>query len=238
VVVASDSPYSTFIVVYNDGRAVTRTPQGNPGDAGHTPAAIHLAETLVPIWAADLKFELDQMQQLDDSDPDGRFTHRLDLQNVGVFGHSFGGAAALRFCRDDPRCRAGIDIDGIPFGSAGRGGMSKPFLFLLGEHGGEAGSGEILAQFHAIERGLPNQPNEITLAGARHFNFSDMALLKEHLLGRVSGLLGPIDARRGLAASADCVSAFFDTYLKHQPDALRGGRPGYPEVRVAPAGVQ
>src|SRR5207253_2759963 len=34
VVVASDSPYSTAVVVYQDGRIARRTPVGHPADEG------------------------------------------------------------------------------------------------------------------------------------------------------------------------------------------------------------
>ncbi len=41
----------------------------------------------------DVKFVLDELEKLNDTDP--RFKKRLDLQQVGVFGQSFGGYTAL-----------------------------------------------------------------------------------------------------------------------------------------------
>lgn len=34
---------------------------------------------------------LDQVEKLAKADPDYRFTGRMDMQNMGMFGHSFGG---------------------------------------------------------------------------------------------------------------------------------------------------
>jgi pimeloyl-ACP methyl ester carboxylesterase len=81
-----------------------------------------------------LGLALDHLERLNEADPSGRFVGRLDLQRVGVFGHSLGGATALQFCHDDLRCKAGIDVDGAPFGSVIAEGVSQPFLFLLAEH--------------------------------------------------------------------------------------------------------
>ena len=53
---------------------------------------------------------------------------------LGAVGHSFGGAQALQFCHDDARCRAAIDLDGIPFGSVVADGLFKPAMFLLSDH--------------------------------------------------------------------------------------------------------
>src|SRR3989442_16016703 len=56
-------------------------------------------------------------------DASGKFTGRLDMMRVGVFGHSFGGAAAALFCHEDSRCKAGIDVDGAPHGSVIQAGI-------------------------------------------------------------------------------------------------------------------
>ncbi len=109
IVVASDSPYLTGFVVFNDGRVVARK-SGIDFDDMSTA----LADKLIPVLSADLHFELDQLEQIDKNDPSNMFNGRLNLDEVGAFGHSFGGAAAAQFCHDDPRCRAGIDLDGIP----------------------------------------------------------------------------------------------------------------------------
>ena len=80
-----------------------------------------------------------QVQQLNEGDPSGRFNGRLDMQRVGVVGHSLGGATAAQFCHDDPRCKAGIDIDGMPFGNVIQDGLHQPFFFIRSDHNKETG---------------------------------------------------------------------------------------------------
>ena len=46
--------------------------------------------------------------------PGGRLRPRLDMRRLGAFGHSMGGVTAAQFCVEDRRCRAGLNLDGIP----------------------------------------------------------------------------------------------------------------------------
>ena len=130
MVVGFDAPYRSFVVVFPDGREIARAPQNN-SDVVSRPLQEQLANTLAQAWSADMGFALDQLERLNASDPSGRFLGRLDMQRVGVFGHSLGGATALQFCHDDSRCEAGIDVDGAPLGSVVTDGVTQPFMFLL-----------------------------------------------------------------------------------------------------------
>jgi hypothetical protein len=55
-------------------------------------ATQHLVTRLMNVWIADLKFVLDQLQELDANDPTGRFKGKFDMRKVGIAGHSLGGA--------------------------------------------------------------------------------------------------------------------------------------------------
>ena len=136
IVVGFDAPYRTFVVVLSDNRVVTRPPRNDPENL---PAdqANRLINRLLPMWTSDTAFVVNQLEQLNAADPSGKLTGRLDMRRLGMFGHSFGGATALQFCHDDPRCRAGIDLDGAPYGNVVQEGLEQPFLFLLSDHSRE-----------------------------------------------------------------------------------------------------
>ncbi len=97
------------------------------------------------------------LERLNASDASGKFTGRLDMTRVGVFGHSFGGAAAALFCHEDSRCKAGIDVDGAPHGSVIQAGINRPFMFLLSDHSHESGpeSSQVGANIQSIYDRLP-----------------------------------------------------------------------------------
>ena len=119
VVAGFDAPYRTSVVVFPDGRVMRRTPENNPELCAEKEQAQQAGcmSKLMTAWTSDIAFVLDQLERLNRSDAPGKFTGRLDLTRVGVFGHSLGGATAAQFCHDDSRCKAGIDVDGQPFGS-------------------------------------------------------------------------------------------------------------------------
>jgi pimeloyl-ACP methyl ester carboxylesterase len=237
VVVGFDAPYRTFVVVLPDGRVVRRLPEDNPENLGAGEAS-RLIDRLLPMWTSDTTFVVSQLERLDVGDPSGRFTGRLDLRRLGMFGHSFGGATALQFCHDDPRCRAGIDLDGAPRGSVVRDGLTQPFMFVLSDHARELSdpsSQRILADIRSIYARLPNGRLMVTLRGANHFSFSDEILLKSHYVVGLVRLLGfgRLEGRRGLAITAEYVHTFFDVYLKGAPSSLLADLSRrYPEVEA------
>ncbi len=241
VVVGFDAPYRTFTVVFPDGRVVRRIPENNPELCLEKtgPERDRCATRLLAGWTADIAFVLDRLEQLNTSDASGKFTGRLDMTHAGVFGHSFGGAAAALFCHEDSRCKAGIDVDGAPHGSVIQAGIDRPFMFLLSDHSHESDpeGSQIGANIQSIYNRLPPDGRAlIKIRGANHFLFSDDgALLKSHIVLRTIRILGivGIDGRRQLAVTAYCLRSFFDAYLKGTSvSRLKISSPLYPEIEV------
>jgi len=241
VVVGFDAPYPTFTVAFPDGRVMRRIPENNPELCLEKTGQERdrCANRLLSAWTADTAFVLDRLERLNTSDASGKFTGRLDMTRIGVFGHSFGGAAAALFCHEDPRCKAGIDVDGAPHGSVIQAGLDRPFMFLLSDHSHESDpeSRQILANMQSIYVRLPGDGRlRLVIRGANHFLLSDDgALLKSHMVQwtlRMLGILG-IDGRRQLAVTAYCLRSFFDAYLKGAGSSrLKISSPLYPEIQV------
>ncbi|MGB7848607.1 MAG: hypothetical protein WBL63_23545 [Candidatus Acidiferrum sp.] len=241
VVVGFDAPYRTFTVVFPDGRVLRRTAENNPELCLEKTGQEQdrCANRLLTAWTADIAFVLDRLERLNASDASGKFTGRLDMTRVGVFGHSFGGAGAALFCHEDSRCKAGIDVDGAPHGSVIQEGIDRPFMFLLSDHSHESDpeGNQIGANLHSIYDRLPPERRAfIEIRGANHFLFSDDgALLKSHIVLRTLRMLGivGIDGRRQLAVTAYCVHSFFDAYLKGPGvSRLKISSPLYPEIKA------
>lgn len=236
VVVGFDAPYRTTVVVLPNGRVIARPPRYNP-ESLPTGQANLLINRLLPLWTGDTNFVVRQLHRLNVGDPSGKFTGRLDIRRLGMFGHSFGGAQALQFCHDNPQCKAGIDIDGAPYGSVVRDGLRQPFMFILSDHSREQSpaSKQIFAELQSIYDRLPNGRYFITIRGANHFSFSDQMLVKCPLLISLMrfGGLARLGGRRGLAITAVYVHTFFDMHLKGAPPSLLANiSTRYPEVKV------
>ena len=130
---------------------------------------------------------------------------------------SFGGAQAAQFCSQDTRCKAGIDIDGRPFGSV----IANTGAFHVSAVGSRHAKGcreqRILSQIQAIYERQPHDSRlRIAIRGSHHFTFSDDgALLKSGVFRgglRLFGVLG-INGRRQVeitayrcARSSTCIS--------------------------------
>jgi predicted dienelactone hydrolase len=239
VVVGLDAAYRTGIVVFPDGRVITRTPENNP-ELFSGQDLERVGNKLLVVWTADIGFVLGRLERLNASDPSGKFTGRLDMTRVGVFGHSFGGAQAAQFCSQDSRCKAGIDVDGSLHGSVIQKGIQKPFMFLLsgqGDFSSDAEIRQIKADIDSVYDRLPaNEKLRLVIRGANHFTFTDDgAVLKSRILRGVLRLFGKldIDGRRQLAVTSYCVHSFFDAYLKNpnvSPPKIPS--PLYPEIQV------
>jgi hypothetical protein len=228
VVAALEHPYGSVMTIFPDGQKAYNNPQALPVGAPQgeiEPAAIRLVDQ----WAGDLAYALQVFEGLNENDPQFSFTGQLDLQRVGVFGHSTGGGAAVEFCGREPRCIAGVGLDAYltPVSPAVRqSGLEQPFLFLFSQAWPSETNNRLL------ETLLAHTPNAITLTllGSDHYDFTDLPMLTP-LASRL-GLKGPLNGRRALRIIDDYTLAFFDQYLMGKPSALLDGpNASYPEIR-------
>jgi dienelactone hydrolase len=127
----------------------------------------HLLWSGIVDKAADLASVADQLEQLP-ADAAGLLAGRLDLDRLGGLGHSFGGNAALQWCRNDRRCRAAANLDGALWTEVGRVGLDRPVLQVLAEHPQLAPSGaEAVAAGMASDAEAYEAEKAITFGGWR-----------------------------------------------------------------------
>lgn len=242
VVVGIDHPYSSSRVVFPDGRVVYALPWIDTSNRETLETSTRRVELMVNDHVADVRFVLDEMERWNQPGSAHRLASRLDLKTAGIIGHSFGGALAAAACLSEPRILAGINMDGWMFGEAEETGIPKPFFFM--EDDISIASLTRLANMPAADRVLIEREIEhkraiqssldryggynLTIIGARHFTYADMALFSP--LSRFSGN-GPVNAQRVHQIINAFTLAFFDRYLRHKSSALldEGGFPG--EIR-------
>jgi dienelactone hydrolase len=217
--------YSASVVVFPDGRVVRRVPEASIPETS-AEAGKQAADRLVMVWAADVVSVINRLEKLN-ADTNGKFCGRLDLNRLGIFGHSFGGAASAQACLLDDRCKAGIDLDGTLFGDVVQKGVKQPFMFITSE----PISPELDEQDRrSFKSSLENGAVWIMIKGSRHFNFTDLSVIFAPALKVL--MLGSIDGQRGLKITSDYIRLFFDQYLSQvDTPLLRGSSPDYPEVQ-------
>jgi len=183
LVVAVTPTFSANLTVLENG-PVHQSPNGNPPsletDDLHSGAAASDAARLLQIWAADARFARDQTQQAGRSTT-GILAGHVDGRRIAYLGHSFGGAAALQACTDDPRCQAAADLDGTQFGDVVHRGLRTPLLLIGSQNSCITGSctptqrGDQADQQAASEL-ITHSTGPVwrcRIQGAEHFNFTD-----------------------------------------------------------------
>jgi predicted dienelactone hydrolase len=179
------------------------------------------------IWVEDISSVIDRLERMN---AEGRFRGRLDLDRIGVVGHSFGGTAAGQACLDEPRCRAGVNLDGLQLGDMLDRPVARPFLFVHHDNAGAVNKLVNLPFFLQAE----GPCFMVMVRGTRHLNFSDVSLPGfSGAVGLPAGTLGPIDGLRALAVMNDLVRSFFDRYLRGLPAPLLDDpAAAYPELEM------
>jgi len=196
------------------------------------------------VWIEDRTKFFDVLAEFESGARPSRFTGRLDLDRVGLFGMSFGGATAAEVCHIHPGCRAAINLDGgHTFGLDSTlldGDSSTPLMML---HSSDitthpTPSTENPDDFQAYNdffyepvatRGLRNDIIRVRVDGTSHLHISDMSLMTRFIPGMASRTSGE---RIAEILNRYCL-AFFDEYVKEtgaRSPLLDGPSPEFPEV--------
>ncbi len=190
----------------------------------------YLGDPVFLIWKADARFALDRAELM--NRVPGPFQGRLDLEHVGAYGWSFGGALAIQLTVDDPRVKAAVDHDGQLFGNVREVGTSRPVLQF--HHGADDALAypekdrpmvrTLMAEVESWDSVARTRSTadwfDVTIAGTDHGDFSDLALFYPRKPGDT-------DPREVHTIINGYTLAFFDRYLRGRQAALleREGSP-------------
>jgi predicted dienelactone hydrolase len=180
-------------------------------------------------WALDTKALLDVFENLNAGAVQSPFKERMDLERIGIFGMSYGGATAGEFCRQDKRCKVAVNIDGGQYGGLVDDSLMVPLLILASEQA---------YGVHVPVLDLTRGPAFLARVPATtHMGLTDMTL-QGPVLYRWTGLTGKLDPDRREAIMTEFVLGFFEKYLMGRP-SLFDSLPGrFPDVQITRRNVQ
>jgi predicted dienelactone hydrolase len=247
VVIGLEHPCSVPMAIYPSGRVIRSNLSADYTSSDAALATLlRVGEEQLILRTQDIQFVLDRLPQLNQHE---LFNGAFDLTKIGIFGHSFGGAAAAQACAIDRRLKAGMNMDGLLFGSAAQSGASQPFLFMQSDYSRPT-TAELKSTDGSFRRGKQTDEwgyqqrdrwfrdwggENLTLLGSAHMNFADRPLKS-----RIRNGGGSIAPDRAMKIINAYTVAFFERELKGQTsplfsnttaktDRLRSGSP-FPEV--------
>ncbi len=234
VVVSLEHTYGSVMTVFPDGIQAPNNPNALPDSEGMGIEEYEIiARLLVNQWSGDIDFAVRFMAGLNTSDPDGRFTGLLDMQKVGLLGHSTGGGAAIQFCGTHEACKAAFLMD--PFmrpvsEQVLQDGIPTPAFYFFSQGWADDITSRNNALFQQYFGRNGNGAPVVTILGAKHYDFSDLPALSP--LAPYMGLKGPINGERVQRLINDYTLAFFNLHFKTQAsDLLSGPNDAYPDLR-------
>lgn len=229
VVVAIQHTYGSAATVFPDGEIVYYNPSSFPGDVPE-PEYTLSAQKLASQWAEDISFSLDFMID-QNQNPVSSFYTTLNTTDIGVFGHSAGGAAAIQFCNTDPRCSAVLAMDPLMVSVSRQvlnTGLSQNALFMFSQEWIEDIGSRNNRTFKQFFEKTGSLSHVIEILGTIHSDFTDLPLLSP--FAHQLGLKGSINRDRLNEIINSYTYIFFYQTLENPTFDLYSGLSPEPEV--------
>ncbi|MFL1377420.1 MULTISPECIES: alpha/beta hydrolase family protein [unclassified Nocardiopsis] len=250
--VVMDHPYEALVVDLPDGRVLRTALPADDTENRRLAAGVRLA---------DARFVLDRLEGFaageDTADDSGHPLPRglaaaLDMERVGMFGHSFGGVTAAETMLVDGRVDAGVNMDGSmayhvgdrEWSDATLAGASRPFALMGAGVSGDEGlphRSDHSPDWRMFVEASSAPVLEVYMPDGEHTAFTDLQWIAPQLedalapssaawRNAVRGGLGTVDPEASIAAQRAHLTAFFDHHLRGGASPLPDPAPAVTEA--------
>ncbi len=178
-------------------------------------------------WSDDISFIIDQLILLNNQ-PKSFLYQKLNVNQIGSLGHSWGGAAVVQNTSVDHRVKAVINMDGAQWGRVIDTTLQKPLMVM---HADRNYNEFFTPNFYVYDQIAQNDYYLATIHSTGHANFGDLSYwTKIHSLTET----GSIDPERMSTITNDLILKFFKKYLKGQKVDMEAvfSNENYPEVLI------
>lgn len=178
-------------------------------------------------WAKDLRFFINELENVNDK-PESFFFQKLNLDQIGLLGHSWGGAVVAHTAALDTRVKAVINMDGAQWGELIDTTLNTPFMAMYADRNYDE---FFTPNFHIYEQVAKADFYEAFIQQSDHANFGDLGYWSK--VPQLTGT-GKIAPQRMTQITNELILSFFDQYvLNKKSDILaRFQENTFPEVQL------
>jgi len=220
IVAALDHTYDCNLTVFTNGK----TADYRSDITGH-PDSVQIRRQQLNTRVADIRFIINSLFSIE------KYKKNISPYNIGVLGHSYGGATSIQAAYEDNRIHAALTLDSwmnpVPDHII-NDGIDQPFLYIGRPHWNDSdypNSPDRLTRFSA---NLSNVSFHYILEGSRHLDFCDAPLFSP--LSDFFLETGTIPAKRAVFIINTTVRSFFDKHLKNESNDFPNNLNKYPEL--------
>ncbi|KAK5993008.1 putative 1-alkyl-2-acetylglycerophosphocholine esterase-like protein [Cladobotryum mycophilum] len=226
VVVSVDHPFEAPAIQFPDGSIIEGIDIDSDSES--------VLEKVLSVRTTDMSFIIDQLSNKTITDPLlADFPGTLDLKQLAMWGHSFGGATSASLLHSDERLVGGLDLDGMLVNPILSTDITKPFV-LAGQLAHDAGD-PTWGQFWPHLKGKSMQ---IGIDHTLHGSFKDILLLASVLdltdetrqaIQQAVGSIDPYQLDKDLNG---ILNAFFKLIFNGQPAPLQNLPQNFANVSI------
>lgn len=224
IVAAIDMPEIGY-VIYNNGFVAKPSPKFQPPRglmAGPYEKVDEFFAEPTAIGLRDIEFVVSKIGELAKSDTSNRFRNKIDLKNVGVFGHSLGGRIAGAYVAKHKNVKAYISMEGIPPRNIRYEGLIEVPTAMLVSSGTYPYA---KVNYDSLVQNRNCLVYMVELDKFGHNSVTDFPLITPQYFKY------EIDSRKGLAISREIVRSFFAEHLL-KSGSFREMLGQYPEIKA------
>lgn len=215
VIVAINHTDACWPVVFPDGSSPMLLPELVNVFSNQERSYLQTFDMTQETWIKDIEFVLSWLQ----TQP---LSKSFNFLRMGIFGHSFGGSAAIEAARQNKNFKAVASLDSMLFGPNWNKSFETPSLFVAAEkqltheealYAGltiEQCDGMLARRFQKVFDQLKKDSFYVTVKDTEHASFMDSKLIKSPLYKSKMNPLKGIEIARALLVD------FFDYYLRNK----------------------
>jgi dienelactone hydrolase len=239
IVASIDHTYHSFYTSFPDGRSVPVNMEFLNEAVGASNGDIPAKETFdithswLKLRTADIEFVIDSLKSGELGTEGQLLDGHMNLEKIGLFGHSLGGAASAQVARERDEVSAAIVIDGTMIGDiTGLDSnnkdvvtdepFKKPIMLMYNSSylTPEGKASSYLPNVNAFNN-AEDAAYSLCIKDSGHLNFTDLPRISPFLSGMLG--VGTVDSYECLKTVNDYTLAFFDRHLKGESTPLLNG---------------